>query len=465
MSPRVLCISVTLFAFGCDDNMAAHNGPGGGHGADLSTGVGGGGGGGGGDGDLGAGVGAGPTCVDGQCQMSCPGGGTTTLSGKVFAPNGTLPLYNAFVYVPSVAVDPFPAGVTCDRCNGQVSGNPIVQTLTGPDGAFTLTNVPVGPKVPLVVQLGKWRRQVTLNVPACTSTPVTADNARLPKNHGEGEIPQMAIATGSADPFECLLLKIGLDPSEITAPTTANSGRVHFFLGTAAHGTNLSPAAPSANDLYSNLANLLKYDIVILPCEGAPVDKGAAAATFVQYLNMGGRLFATHYSYDWLSYTNSPFNVIGKWNLDQAYPSDPYPGTIDTSFPKGMAFSSWMHNVDPTVNGSFTIVDPRNDLDSVDPKYAQRWISHAGDNKVVHTTFNTPLDAPKDDMGEPLYCGRVVFSDFHVSASEVNTPFFGDAIFPKDCISGPLTAQEKALTFMLFDLSSCVQPDTQSPIG
>jgi hypothetical protein len=459
MSLRTLCLSLTFFALSCSEDPARRPPGGGGNGQDQGVG----GGGGNGD-DGGGGGGGGPTCVDGQCQMACPGGGTTTLSGKVYAPNGTLPLYNAIVYIPSVPVDSFTSGVTCDRCNGQVSGNPIVQTLTGADGSFTLTNVPVGQKVPLVVQLGKWRRQVTVAIPACTSTPVAAADSRLPKNHTEGDMPQMAIATGSADPFECLLLKIGIDASEITAPTAP--GRVHFFLGTSAHGTNLSPAAPSANTLYSSLANLLKYDIVILPCEGQPVDKGAATSLFVQYLDMGGRLFATHYSYDWLSYTNSPFNQIGGWNLDQfPYPSTPYPGTIDTSFPKGKAFAEWMHNVDPTVNGSFPIVDPRNDLDSVKAMYAQQWISHAGDNKVMHATFNTPLMPPKDPMGQPQYCGRVVFSDFHVSASEVNTPFFGDAIFPKDCISGEMTAQEKALTFMLFDLSSCVQPDSQGPIG
>ena len=104
------------------------------------------------------------------------------------------------------------------------------------------------------------------------------------------------------------------------------------------------------------------------------------------------------------------------------------------------------------------IVDPRNDLDSV-TMAGQRWMYHTADSKVLHTTFNTPLNPPVDDMGAPQYCGRVVFSDFHVSANEVN-----GKTFPSACQSGPLTTQEKALVFMLFDLSSCVQSDSVPPV-
>jgi len=36
-------------------------------------------------------------------------------------------------------------------------------------------------------------------------------------------------------------------------------------------------------------------------------------------------------------------------------------------------------------------------------------------------------------------------------------------VFPEACRQGPLTAQEKALEFMFFDLTSCVSPDNASP--
>src|SRR5262249_28627602 len=108
---------------------------------------------------------------------------------------------------------------------------------------------------------------------------------------------------------------------------------------------------------------------------------------------------------------------------------------------------------------------PRNDLDAVNPMLAQQWVTHKGDNKVLHMTFNTPLNPPMSVDNAPLYCGRVVFSDFHVSANEVTGGgiFGGGAVFPDACIPGPLTDQEKALTFMFFDLSSCVQPDSAPP--
>src|SRR3954463_2850074 len=91
-----------------------------GHGGAASGGTGGGGTGGtganGGTGGTGGTSGLG--CVGTACQVACAGGGTTTLTGKVYAPNGTLPLYNAIVYIPTGTPEAFTDGVTCDRCNG-----------------------------------------------------------------------------------------------------------------------------------------------------------------------------------------------------------------------------------------------------------------------------------------------------------------------------------------------------------
>jgi hypothetical protein len=438
--------------------------------------------GGGGNGGTGGQGGAGnPNCVGLQCQQqSCPSGGLTTLTGKVYAPNGTLPLYNAIVYVPNTTPAALKNGVTCDRCDGNLSGDPVVKTLTDASGSFTLSDVPVGNNIPLVIQLGKWRRQVTIpTVPLCATTPLDAGVTTLPKNHTEGDMPQMAISTGSADPFECLLLKVGIDANEITPPS--GTGKVHFFLGDTKPGTKMNNAPKESdptNGLLISLQKMMNYDVIMLPCEGTNAyttnNQANARSLLTQYLDMGGRLFSTHYSYQWLTYGGSPYNAVSTdnngmgWDVDQNQPCGQastcgYMGTIDQSFPKGVAFNQWLGNVTtPMVNGSFEITDPRNDLDALNPMQlaAQRWMYHMGDNKVQHATINTPLNPPLDSNNMPQYCGRVVFSDFHVSANEA----MAGGTFPGACMSGPLTTQEKALAFMLFDLSSCVQSDQTGPI-
>jgi hypothetical protein len=481
----ILVLSTALAAGGCNSKNAGHGGGGGGGGGD----------GGGGNGD---GGGPGPTCTaGGACQMSCSGGGTTTLTGKVFAPNGTLPLYNAIVYIPSTTPAQFTEGVTCDRCNGQVSGNPIVQTLTDSSGSFTLSNVPVGANVPLVIQLGKWRRQVTLaSVAGCVTTPLDAGNTSLPKNRGEGDIPKIAMVTGFADPMECLLLKIGLDADEIQDPTDANA-RIHFYQGANNPGLIRSNNTPDGTALYSSADTLKKYDVVMLPCEGGPYDQGPGNLKNISdYLDIGGRVFSTHYSYDWWHYNGSPYEVIGNWQPGQAdHFSDAagIQGVLDVGFPKGVAFSAWLQAANVSSKsppGQLNILEGRHDIISIavnhtDPKAAgyvpvQDWVnftfdnaSHNGtrDNRpgVMQLTFNTPLNATAGSDGNLQFCGRAVFSDYHVSQkSLVNQPA-GDTgpsgTFPDNCKTGDLSDQEKALAFQLFDLSSCVQSDTVPPIS
>jgi hypothetical protein len=129
-------------------------------------------------------------CQGLQCQqVTCPAGGTTSISGIVYAPNGTLPLSNATVYVPTTDVKAFTAGAACQRCDDALSGNPLVVTTTDSFGKFTLGNMPVGTNIPVVVQIGKWRRQIVIpSVGQCVDTPLTTAETRMPKNQSEGDI-------------------------------------------------------------------------------------------------------------------------------------------------------------------------------------------------------------------------------------------------------------------------------------
>ncbi len=399
-----------------------------------------------------------PPCKGLQCEIpSCAGGGTTSITGTVYAPNGTLPLYNAIVYVPLYRNEPLEAittGASCEQCNASIK-NTVRVTLTDSQGKFTLDNIPAGVDIPLVMQVGKWRRMVTLpQVQACTENPLTdGEVTRLPKNQSEGDMPQMAIVTGGCDPLPCLFRKIGVDDAEYTDPS--GTGRMHVFRGQGG-GNVAGGTSPQAwNGLWDSVANLSKYDITILSCECSEYNnnKTAQQKEFMRdYLNLGGRVFATHFHYTWFKNGPAEFQALADW----VSPSTTNPYTIDTSFPKGMAFMEWLQFVSTGVTSDQISLDQiRHDVATVNPG-AQRWIYKPaqGSTKesVKYFTFNTPIGAEPEAQ-----CGRGVFSDIHVSAGSAAT-------VPTSCNDNPLTDQEKALIFLFFDLSSCIQPDDEKPI-
>jgi len=413
-------------------------------------------------------------------QKQCANGGTTSLSGTVMDPAGKVPLYNVLVYVPNAPVAPITSGATCDRC-GSVSGDPLVTALTGVDGKFKLENVPVGENVPLVVQIGKWRRQLVIpNVPECTDTPLDAEQIRLPRKKSEGDLPQIALTTGGADVMECWLRKVGIADEEFTVGN--GDGKVHFYAGSGDGVTTRfqgGPSFTSAEDFWSNQANLMKYDIVILSCEGitAPETKPPAALEAMkQYANAGGRVFASHWHRFWFNTAAqgndepagpqpSPFEDFATWR-DRGDPPNPSYGTIDQSFPKGKAMHDWLAQASVQAlcpipglcsgnhSDKLRIDDPRHNVDAVDSSRATSWITTPNGSHTAHqyVSFNTPIPAPEDQK-----CGRVVYSDLHVTTADEHGPW------PNGCKTTDLTPQEKALEFMLFDLSSCIQSDKEAP--
>jgi hypothetical protein len=114
--------------------------------------------------------------------------------------------------------------------------------VTDTSGNFTLFNVPDGDKIPLVVQIGKWRKEIIVPTITQCSTSNSAGNISLPKNLTDGlyaSMPNIAVSTGGADTLECSAHARWRRPERVHGADPAGPG-VHVF-----HGSGGNAAAGS----------------------------------------------------------------------------------------------------------------------------------------------------------------------------------------------------------------------------
>ncbi|HZS35259.1 MAG TPA: hypothetical protein VFF06_00455 [Polyangia bacterium] len=448
-------------------------------------------------------------CPDGlMCNVACAGGTSTTISGKVYDPAGKNGLYNVAVYVPAGPLAPLPKGVPTGSdacsCAALYSSGAIVSTSTAEDGTFTLSNAPVGSSVPLVIQVGKWRRQYHVSVTSCQDNPQSNGSLAFPTTVAAGNtddnIPDIAVSTGSADTLECLMRRIGIDAGEYVAGN-ASTGHVHVFSGGSSAGGGgfggggsragrpeqpAMPGAPSSpTDLWSTQAQLMPYDIVLLSCEGGET-YNANPPALEAYLDAGGRVFASHFHYAWFAGplgSNQSYSApmdwgpnLASWAAGSGMSNGPIGGVIQTTlngstmpFPKGVSLQKWLTNVNAlgqngVPSGELSIYQPRyNSTVAATNTPSQPWITSDASGmagSTMYLSFDTPVNPPVSPDNIPAYCGRAVFSDLHVSGDPTTSD---QSPPPGGCANTDLSPQEKALEFMLFDLSSCVIPDTVAP--
>jgi hypothetical protein len=394
-----------------------------------------------------------PPCIGLQCQqVQCGGGVTTTVSGTVFAPNGTLPLYNVIVYVPNAALDPIKNGAICDKCGAMVSGSPVVTALTNSKGQFTLKDVPVGSNIPIVIQVGKWRKKFILpNVAQCVNTPVANGVLKFPAKiaaNTDDAMPKIAMVTGGCDPLACILAKIGIDSTEFV-DTSNTTKHVTWYNGQSGS----APGSPQpATALWGSLTEMKKFDMVINSCECSEYNNTKTSPQLLQqYADQGGRVFGSHYHYTWTR------NLIPAWQGTATWSagSGTLPDIVNMTFPKGKALAEWLMTVQASTQlGVIPLQVKTPNVSTVNMPTTQ-WISSSGGAGATthYVSFNTPVGLMPDKQ-----CGKVVYAGLHVSSSAgtVNTSF------PAGC-NMTLSPDEKALVFLLFDLSSCIQDELKDP--
>jgi hypothetical protein len=394
----------------------------------------------------------------------------TTISGTVYDPRGAtgLPLPNVLVYASTAAVTPPPSGVQCLTSANQTptGANVVSYANTAVDGSFTLQNIPENASYTIVIQAGKWQRQFAETV---GTSALTGLQLSMPANHTQGNIPYIAIATGSVDGAECVLRDMGISDSEFTDDNqTVNAGGyVHLYKGSSGPGAEINVSTPLESALMSGTSTtaLNAYDMVMFPCQGGPGGQATAtgATNLLNFAEAGGRIFATHYSFAWLepaSPYNAQFGNVANWIGEPGTPSQAA-ATVQENFSDGIFLAQWLNNAGSTLSGTtnqIEIYSVKTDVGSVIAP-TQSWVtlnsgSYGGQtgNPVMQMTFNVPFGAPASSQ-----CGRVMYNDYHVI-----TPTNGKT-YPTECpsygnSSYKMQPQEEMLEYALFDLSAFVQP-------
>lgn len=480
----------------------------------------------------------GPLCayIPTHCGPEQP----TRVRGRLTTPDGQLGIPNAIVYIPSSpalsALPPMDEGINqlsrCDRCDDEFDalGSILTATITDAQGNFTLEGaIPVGNGFRIVAKAGRFRAVVSQSIPtssACEET-IIGGALRLPAKHAPStgqHLPKIAIVSGDADAMECVLLKMGFDREEFSSRGSearfhlyrGNGGGVHglyrcipetvnpsspcfqldqqlsegaceafpgcMWLGDLPPGSlgdrgDLSVPAAALFDSNPNNGTLRDYDMVIANCPGAPgANLGLNAADVADYLKLGGRLFASHWSYDYLGAAGAYGDMTGAGSSfrDRVYGAFGRP----RANPQRLStYARWLdhhgaalvHYEDgaPIFAMIHDIFDPRDLVRSVSAG-VEEWLFRTSTDEefdgpesgfppsgpavsVQQFSFNAPLGFAPEQA-----CGRASYTSFHVMGHDgaLSTK---DRYFPGYCPPGSaLTPQEKSLAYLLFDLAACV---------
>jgi hypothetical protein len=337
------------------------------------------------------------------------------IEGKVYAPNGTLPISGALVYVTKDPPADIPDGAFCDKCITLPEGT---FAYSQADGSFSFT-VPNGGEEYLVVQKGQFRRvrKVTLE----PDTQLDKATTTLPGHTDVGagdNVPKMLVLQGSYDKIEDSLGKLGI--TELTI--AADNG----------NGENRKPLL-DANEL-------AKYHVIFIPCSDKTesyMSNQQVKDNLANWVNSGGKLYVTDWSYE---YARQPFPPFIHWagetaSIGSAATLDEYdaPATaVDQGLGdwlKAVGFSSFDVQANwTTIDGVDTL--PGKDEDGNDVMITPKvWVEGTKAGKQVPTTVSYQQQ-----------CGRVMFSTYHTESG-----------------SGTgLTAQEDALLHVLLEVGVCV---------
>ncbi len=378
----------------------------------------------------------GPTGSSGGLGTS---GGTPTepkgigsLVGTVLAPEGTVPISNALVYLTAAPPAVQAPGVFCDKCVALPAGTPY--TYSKADGTFELQVYTTGAQY-IVTQKGHFRRVRPITtatgkvaVPgAITTLPGAPDPTK-----GD-EIPRIGVTFGGFDKIELSLKKLGITSFDRYGKDPFNDPK------------GLPPSIGQPMDLLNAPDKLAQYHIVLLPCAlgglscGAPT--GAQKDNLRNFVSAGGKLYVTDYSYEYVNQTWPGFITWKDKNgndmtSNSAWGSACQDGAYTkTGTANDPGLSSWLGAIGEK---NFELKDSWTIISKVSPQPGKD-----ADGKAVTITpkvWMTSNGTGPSTVSFDNQCGRVLFSTYHAEGGEADA----------------LLAQEKALLFILLEVGVCI---------
>lgn len=372
------------------------------------------------------------------------------LTGKVVAPEGTIPISGALVYVSAYPPAAIPDGVYCDKCVHLPDGTPHVST--NPDGTFEL-DANTG-NYYLVVQKGAFRRvrQVTIQE---GKQQVPIDKTTLPpimdKANGD-DVPKMAVMLGAWDPIEVVLARMGMKATitkDLLGKAQVLGKDAPSFAIYGVHGLFEMSPYPNPVQLITDPKEISKYHIVFLPCSGGTNsgDTGPKCSsiynsdprvksTITDFVQKGGRLYVSDWSYE---YVRQLFPGYISWSGENStIGSACGGGGGDQSVSRSDAgLDAWLRAQSQNLTA---VKDAWTSIRSVQDR-----MGPDADGKTVKITPKVWVEASAPVTTSVQHgCGRVMYTTYHTQ--------------PTSQTSGALEPQALALLYLILEVGVCIDP-------